>query len=213
MKVLIPTSLEVELKQVWQRLGYDGSAQASLPIRLAFTQAVEIGRELLKPAACYDIFPLEEVIPPLVKLEGIFFTSEEISVRCRGAQELAVFVVTIGPQLEKRVEQLFRTKPAMTLILDNYGSETVVALACQVRQVIREYARSKGYQVGERYCPGYGDWNTKELQKLFRLIGGNKIGVKLKASSMMWPRKSYACVLPIGAKVSEAKVDELCARS
>ena len=212
MRILSPPRLEVELKQVWQRLGYNDSTQASTRIQQAFTRALEIGQGLLEPTACYDIFPIAGITPSSVKLQGISFESRELAARCRGAKELVAFIVTIGPQLEERVEQLLRIEPTVTLILDSYGSEAVVALARQVRERIREYADSKGYRVGERYCPGYGDWDTKEQQRLFSLLKGDRIGVKLGPGFMMYPRKSYAGVLPLGPEVLEVKPDERCCR-
>jgi hypothetical protein len=202
----------VELKQVWQRLEYDDPAQAPLQIQLAFTRAVEIGQGLLEPTACYDIFPIAGITLSSVKLKGISFKSRELVARCRGAKELVAFIVTIGPQLEERVEQLLRTEPTVAFILDSYGSEAVVALARRVREMIQEYADSKSYRVGERYCPGYGDWDTKEQQKLFSLLEGDRIGVKLGPGFMMYPRKSYAGVLPLGPEVLEVKPDERCCK-
>jgi len=206
------TNLEVELNHVWERLGYGDPAFAPMQVQLAFMQALEISQGLLKPAACYDIFPIERITPSSVELKGIFLESRELVARCRGAKELAVFITTIGPRLEEQVEQLLRTEPTVAFILDSYGSEAAITLARQVREVIQEYASSKGYRVGERYCPGYGDWDTREQQKLFSLLDGNQIGVKLGPSFMMYPRKSYAGVLPLGPEVSEVKVNERCCK-
>lgn len=211
-EILNPNKLIVDLEQVWQRLGYSDPALAPTRIQQAFTQALEIGQGLLEPMACYDIFPIAGITPSSVKLEGISFESRELVARCRGAKELVAFIVTIGPRLEERVEQLLRTEPTVAFILDGYGSEAVVALARRVRAAIQEYAGSKGYRVGERYCPGYGDWDTKEQQKLFSLLEGDWIGVKLGPGFMMSPRKSYAGLLPLGPEVLEVKPDERCCK-
>ncbi|MFQ6117158.1 MAG: vitamin B12 dependent-methionine synthase activation domain-containing protein [Candidatus Bipolaricaulia bacterium] len=212
MRILNPPRLEVELNQIWQRLEYDDPAQASTLIQQAFMQAAEIGQGLLEPTACYDIHPIEVITPSSVQLQGISFESRELVARCRGAEELVAFIVTIGPRLEERVKQLLPTEPTVAFILDSYGSEAVVALARRVRAAIHEYADSKGYRVGERYCPGYGDWDTKEQQKLFSLLEGDRIGVKLGPGFMMFPRKSYAGVLPLGPEVLEVRPDERCCR-
>lgn len=226
MRLLSPSSLELEVEQdqLWQRLGYSVPAQAPVRAQEAFQRAVEVGQRALEPKAVCGIFPIEGMTPSSVKLsarvvnkdgsttraKGVCFGSRELATRCRGAEELAVFIATIGPRLEEEVEQLFREEPTVALILDNYGSEAVVALARRVREAVQEYAASKGYRVGERYCPGYGDWATREQQRLFSLLDGGQIGVKLGPGSMMRPRKSYAGVLPLGPEVAEVKVDERC---
>ncbi len=210
MRLLSPSSLEVESDRVWRRLGYTDPRRAPRKAELAFGRALELGRASLDPQAVYDIFPIAAVTPSAVKLKGVCLESRELVARCRGAQELAVFIATIGPLLEEKVEQLFRSEPPVALILDNYGSEAVVALAHQVRAAVGKYAGPKGYRVGKRYCPGYGDWATKEQRKLFDLLDGGRTGVKLGPGEMMWPRKSYAGVLPLGLEVAEVEVDERC---
>lgn len=216
------TDLKVPLDKVWYYLGYRDPFQVRPVVREAFEQAVEIGQTVLEPAACYDIFDTGSITASSVEVKGhnISFESQDLAKRHLGAKELAAFLVTIGPHLEKQVTESFHDgNLAVGSILDAFGSVAVVTIASRVRELIHEYALSQGnvamtwgYCPGDvcsRYkrcdgirvnwwSPGYGDWNTLEQKKFFTIVDGTTIGVNLGEACMMLPRKSYACVLPIG---------------
>jgi len=227
------SNLEVNPKGVWYALGYSDPVQARPAIQKFFNQAMEKGSSLLEPAACYDIFPIARVTPFAVEVkDGIVFESQDLAKRFQGARELAAFIVTIGPRLEEEVKQFFCSgNSGVGYILDTFGSVAVDVVAYKVRDVIQDYASSKGYQamtygscIGKScpaytdcggvmilwWSPGYGDFPTREQKKLFTLIDGSQIGVHLSESCMMTPRKSYACLLPIGPQLekSHGKCDE-----
>jgi len=226
-------NLEVNPKEVWYWLGYSDPMQARPAMQKVFNQAMEKGPSFLEPAACYDIFPIAGVTPFSVEVKGgVVFESQDLASRFQGARELAAFIVTIGPHLEEEVKQFFCSGNAgVGYVLDVFGSTAVDVVAYKVREVIQGYASSKGYQamtygccIGEScpaytdcggvmiywWSPGYGDFLTREQKKLFSLIDGSHIGVHLAESCMMTPRKSYACLLPIGPQLEKSprKCDE-----
>lgn len=211
VKILSPKELEIESLRVWQRLGYDHPPQMALAVLSAFHHATELGKQLLMPVACYCIYNIEMILSSsMVEIGGKSLCSRELAFRVRGAKELVVFIATIGQRLEEKVEELFSSDPVTAFILDHYGSEGVITLTNKVRASLQEYAVSKGYRVGRRYCPGYGDWKTLEQRKLFELLDGRRIGVRLSSDCMMYPRKSYAGILPLGPDVAEVMHDERC---
>ena len=226
-------NLEVEPKLVWRLLGYSDPMQMRPAIQEVFHQAMEMGPTLLEPAACYDIFPIARVTPSSVEVEdGVSFESRDLASRFREARELAALITTIGPRLEEQVEKLLRSgNSGVGYVLDIFGSAAVEVAAYKVRELIRDYALTRGYRaMTHGYCigedcpaytdcggtiiywwsPGYGDFQTREQKKLFTLVDGSHIGVHLGESCMMTPRKSYACLLPIGpqAEKSRDKCDE-----
>lgn len=225
--------MEVDSEEVWRLLGYSDPIQARPAIQEVFHQAMEIGQTLLEPAACYDIFQTERVTSASVEVEGhVSLESQDLAHRSREARELAVFITTIGPGLEEQVGKLLASGNfGLGYVLDVFGSAAVEMVAYKVRGLIQDYALSRGYWamthgycIGKDcpaytdcggsiiywWCPGYGDWNTREQKKLFTLVDGSHIGVHLGETYMMSPRKSYACVLPIGrqGEKSSNKCDE-----
>ncbi len=226
-------NLEVDPKGVWCLAGYSNPKQASPAIQKVFHQAMEIGPTLLEPAACYDIFQIERVTSSSVEVRGgVTFDSRDLALRCREARKLAAFIVTAGPRVEQEAEKLIQGgDSALGYVLDTFASAAVDQVAYKTRELIQDYALSKGYQaMTHGHCigndcpaykdcggiiiywwsPGYGDWDTWEQKKLFTVVDGSHIGVHLGESCMMTPRKSYACVLPIGpqGEKSPNKCDE-----
>ena len=222
---------KVDSERVWCMAGYSDPSRARPIMQKAFQWAWEIGPSLLGPAACYDTFPITGVTSCSVTVDGaVSFQSRDLAEHFREAREMTVLIVTIGPRLEKQVEKLFEEgNSGVGCILDLLGSAAVDKVAYRVRELVQEDALAKGYRaMTSGYCigktcpaytdcggvvaywwsPGYGDMETREQKKLFSLIDGNEVGVHLGESCMMTPRKSYACLIPIGPQ--EEKVSYAC---
>ena len=225
------SGFKVDPERVWCMAGYSDPSRARPIMQKAFQQAWEIGLSLLEPAACYDTFPITGVTSYSVTIDGdVSFQSRDLAEHFREAREMTILIVTIGPRLEKQVEKLFEERNSgVGCILDLLGSAAVDKVAYRVRDLIQKDALAKGYRAMSRgYCigktcpaytdcggvvaywwsPGYGDMETREQKKLFSLIDGNEIGVHLEESCMMTPRKSYACLIPIGPQ--EENVSYAC---
>jgi hypothetical protein len=209
--------------EVWRYLGYLDPSRVRQDIQKIFQRVMEIGPPLLEPAACYDIFPIRRVTVSSIEIEGgVSFDSQDLVLRQRGAKELAVSVATAGPGVEEEVEKLIQSRDsALGYMLDVFASAAVDTLAYKVKGIIQDRARSQGYQaithgvcIGKKcpvyrdcggtivhwWSPGYGDWNALENKRIFSIVDGNKIGVRVKESGMMTPRKSYAFTVPLGAE-------------
>lgn len=100
------SNLEVDPKVVWRLSGYSDPIQARPSVQQVFHRAMEMGPTLLEPAACYDIFQVEEVTSSSVEVEGdVSFESRDLAYRHREARELAAFITTIGPRLGEQVNK------------------------------------------------------------------------------------------------------------
>ena len=219
-------SLNVDPQRVWCLLGYTDSNKASPTIQGVFHRAMEIGANLLEPAACYDILKIKRVNSSSIEIDDVLFESEDLACRFRDAEEMAIFIATIGPHLEEKVDKLIVTGDAgVGCALDMFGTAAVETVAFKTRELIQDYALSQGRRaMTDRYCtgmncpayadcggqvvywwsPGFGDLETREQQKLFSLLDGSQVGVHLSESCMMLPRKSYTCLLPIGCQAERA---------
>jgi len=228
LKVLERADLgDVEIKPdiVWRLLGRPNPTKVSSIMQEAFDKIMEMAPALLEPRAGYDILSIQEVTPASIKIDGVSFESADLAIRFQQAQEMAVFVSTIGPRLGKEVDKLLDDgKSSLGYILDIYGSAAVEMVAYKARDIIDDYVQAQGYRAMRHgYCignecpayvdcagvvtywwsPGYGDLPTVEQRKVFNLIDGDKIGVRLSESCMMYPRKSYACLMPIGPQAGK----------
>ena len=214
------SNFKVPPDEVWRYLGYPDSAHARPEVQQVFRRVMEVGPPLLELAACYDIFPIRNVTSSSVEVEGVSFDSEDLVLRQHGAKELAVFVQTAGQRVGEKAEKLIQGGDSVLgYMLDVYASAAVNTLAYRVREIIEGSVRSQGYQaithgicIGKKcpayrdcagevvywWSPGYGDWSAMENRKIFSIVDGTQIGVRVKESGMMVPRKSYACAMPLG---------------
>ena len=109
------------------------------------------------------------------------------------ARKVAFAICTIGSGLEERCSKLMKENQMLKgLIYDIYGSEAVEQVACQLDKIISDKARKMGFWPSKRFSPGYGKWKIEEQAFVFKILPGEKIGVKLKSSYMMEPRKSIS---------------------
>ena len=214
------SGLEVDPEVVWRFLGYSDPDEVRPEIREIYRKAMEIGPSFLEPAACYDIFPIKDVTSSSVEVDGVSFDSHDLALRQHDAKELAVFITTIGPGLEEEIGRLMQGGDyTLGYMLDMVASMAVGTLAYKVRDIIQDHVRSRGYQaltyavcIGKKclwyrdcggvivnwWSPGYGDWSALENKKIFAIVDGTQIGVQVKESGMMTPRKSYVCAMPLG---------------
>ena len=134
--------------------------------------------DLLKPVSLYTVIDYEET-----NKHPVF----------NDAVKVALCVCTIGPGLEKEVEDLTRKNDLLkALILDSIGSEAVEEVAIQSDKSIAEEAIKMNLWPSKRFSPGYGEWDLKEQQFIFKMLPAKKIGIELNESFMMIPRKSIS---------------------
>lgn len=204
-QILRPSDLTIDADRVWRRMGYADTSSVPGILVESFDRAFRTGQDLLDPAIRWTVRRLQGAPQPdgSVHVNDVTFCSNELVVRCQGAEELVLFIATIGPRLEEQVHGRISNEPLPAVVLDYFGSEAVVGLTHYMREELEAYAQPKGYRVGWRFCPGYGDWDTREQHKLFSVLDGDPIGVELAPSGMMHPRKSYAGVVPVGPNVEE----------
>jgi len=118
-----------------------------------------------------------------------------------GAEQLALFVATVGGVVTTRIRGLFgRNEPALGAMLDS------VASAAADRLTVLLGARSLGTEGaaganGTRvlaYSPGYCGWHVSGQRALFASLEPGEIGVSLNSSCLMEPLKSVSGVLVAG---------------
>lgn len=107
------------------------------------------------------------------------------------AVQVALGILTIGPDLEAECERLFQSGDMLEgLILDTFGTEAIVQVFRQTERRIIEEALNRGLWPSKRFSPGYRGWPLEEQGFLFQKVDAAAIGVRLNDSWMMIPRKS-----------------------
>lgn len=164
------------------------------------------GRELLEPQWHWRAVPVRftpqpdvlNTVDPSVTLN----VGPLIRNQLRGAEALAGFVGTIGSRLETEARKLMAAGSVLDgYLLDAVGSVAAEAVADLLEEEIRAIASKIGWNITNRFSPGYCSWPTADQQSLFALLPPQPAGVTLNASSLMSPIKSISGVIGLGPSV------------
>lgn len=154
-------------------------------------------KRLIKPAALYTYTKIEKVSKDGILIEdNKFLKSTKLAEQLSCSKEIAPYIITIGPDLEKRVTSIAPDRILDSWILDNLGTYTLRTFGEHVQERIR---KEKGWKIS-RFNPGSTPtWGLEEQQKIFSIFSKEavqeKIGVDLTDTFMMIPRKSVSGVM------------------
>jgi hypothetical protein len=157
---------------------------------------------LVHPRAGFCIFPLVAE-PSEIVIQGIRFSTGEMIARgFENATHAAIFVGTIGPQIERYAGRFMKSGEVFQgYLFDLFGSEAAEHAAEFVHTRVIEYANDLGLGSGNRYSPGYCGWDVSAQKDLFSLLPQSFCGVNVTDSSMMTPVKSVSGIIPVGKEI------------
>jgi hypothetical protein len=195
--------LSLDLDLVVRSLGSDPERARPRLRRLCATM-IERARSLLAPAVAYEIVDVQEVrhdrlvLSPRVAIKG----PRLVSV-VGGAEQIAVAVCTIGPDLEQAVSALFASgRPADATVLDGVGSAAVEELSQRACREIETIASKRHLTTSIPLSPGDPDFSIEEQRTLLSLSHAEALGVTLNDSLLMQPLKSLSLVVGIGRNLT-----------
>jgi hypothetical protein len=205
--------VEIDKVDVHQRLGYEREQCPSPGVSSLVDSQIQEAHEFIKPAAYYTIKPITSGGDSKVSIDGLLFTSHHLAQALSDCSQAAIFAVTIGEALERKVARL--AKAGLTLkgsVLDAVGSVAVEKVADWLEGMLRSIAAANGDKVGWRYSPGYCDWDIAQQKELFRGLDGKSIGVNLTDTCLMIPRKSISGIIGMGKSCNPFSACRFCRR-
>ncbi|MGQ9542548.1 MAG: vitamin B12 dependent-methionine synthase activation domain-containing protein [Candidatus Bathyarchaeia archaeon] len=159
---------------------------------------IEDCNSLIKPTLLYEYVKVEEVKFEGVLLRGnIMFISSKLSEQLKCVGEIAAYIITIGPDLERRVTELSSNRILDSWILDNLGTYSLRLLSKTLEDMIR---MEKGWRVLSRFNPGSTPtWELCQQEALFKIFSKRRVeeevGVRLTENFVMIPRKSSSGII------------------
>ena len=135
--------------------------------------------------------------------EGLTFnTGTKIIKQLEKAGGAVLFICTAGSGIGERSKDLMANGDFMEgYILDVIGSVAVEAAIDKIQDSLENEMIGKGYNLTNRYSPGYCGWSLTEQAQLFDLFPNNYCGIQLSESFLMDPVKSVSGVMGFGINV------------
>ncbi len=197
----------IDMHQVLHNIGY--GADCKLPARIAslINEYVENAYHLIDPSYLCVIRDIKLVQGSIVTIEGsIAFRSEVIARLLEQCEKAAVFLVTIGKQLEETASRLAEDGLILqATVLDAIGSVAVEKVADFVLSRVGEVACAQGLSISQRFSPGYCDWDISQQKIVFWAVNGASVGIHLTEGCLMIPRKSISGIIGIGPPNGEVE--------
>ena len=194
--------IKIDKNQVYKYLGYDVDSDPPPRMESLIDEHIKLGNEFIYPCTTYTILDVEFVLGTRAFLEGyVAFDSKVVSQLLRNCQKVALFVATIGDELEYVACRLAEDGLLLqSAVLDSIGSSAVEQAANFLHERIIDTAELQGLVASKRrFSPGYCDWNVDQQAQLFEALDAGSVGVELTETCLMLPRKSISGIVGIGS--------------
>lgn len=199
-----PLSLDISREQIFKELGY---AENAIPE--FFSEQID---EILKRyqglcdiRAVYRVVDVSAHNDHGLLINNILFDpNKTISFQLKNAERLAVFICTIGAQMENWASQLFSEGDGVKAhFVDTIASAAVEKATDILHDHIEQKMTEMGLSVTNRFSPGYCGWSVSEQHLLFSFFPSGCCGVELTESALMVPRKSTSGIIGVGLSVKK----------
>jgi hypothetical protein len=192
--------IRIDRADVCRSLGYRSMDSPSANIALLIDDCIAKSLPLLQPAFACVIREVRSIHGRISVLDdGSRFESEIIGRLLEHCQRVAVYVVTIGGQIEDMSSALAEDGYITeSYVVDSIGSSATERLAEVVHGKIAQDASAVGLCASRRFSPGYCDWHIDQQSVIFGIARGDSAGVHLTSAFLMLPRKSSSGIVGLG---------------
>jgi hypothetical protein len=182
-------------------------------------RAIALGETLWQPTLVYDWFEVTGVEDEEISLRASSGDGREARLQAgpkaqllAGAQRAVAAVCTIGPALERRVQELQAGGESLqSFLLDSAGVVALGAAGEALRCLVEEAAREEGWGVSPAVSPGsLVGWSLKGQRELCGLLPLDEIGVRLNGFCVLEPHKSFSALVGFGPGLAASQVGSVC---
>jgi hypothetical protein len=161
--------------------------------------------QLIQSKTCFAVysdlnFDLKEY--KITVFDQVFETGKTVTQLLKKSEAIVVFACTCGSTIGKYSKKLLDEGSFLEgLLVDLIGSELAESITEHLHVFIAKEFGKAGFNVSNRFSPGYCNWSVSEQQKLFPLLPAYHCGIQLTPSSLMIPIKSVSGILGVGVSV------------
>lgn len=207
-----PPKAAIRLGPMLRIHGYSDLGRVRPAIRRTAETVAALAESLLAPEVCYRRVPITACNGSTLTLEpGTVFHSDAFSKFMSGCTEAVVFVLTIGANLDREVQDRLNGDQLLeALFLETAGWLGIEETTKSFAQHLKRQVRDDGYRLTRRMGPGYSykvdrkrcDWALEEQQLLFGLFEETPLSVRLLESCAMIPKMSRSGLYGVASPLS-----------
>jgi hypothetical protein len=199
------------MAEIFRYLGYPRGAFPGSQIAGHVGRLVEESLPCLEPRGTFSLYPVTDRKATSLRLCHLTIHGN-IGEFMERADQVAVFVVTVGEGISKRAISARQAGDAFAAwVIDAFGSWAAEAAADALMERIRRHLRDQE-ALTLRYSPGYCGMEMSQQRQLFRLVKADSVGVKLLPSLLMQPLKSISGLVGLGPKEAIISYRSACDR-
>lgn len=196
---VIELKLDIALREVLRAMG--GTTRDTIRPQLLelINRLLEESIPHLNGRGVYGVWDVERLTARELALKGAGTFHGPIAGFLKPARRVAVFVVTIGSDLERIAnERRLGGKPLEGYILQSIGSSAADAAADALVDHLWQHEAGPGEGVTPPFSPGYCGLPIEQQKTLFSIVDASLISVRLLPSMIMSPVKSISGLAGIG---------------
>ena len=159
---------------------------------------IDEAKTMIQPKAVYTLLRIAGIDGDKVMLEnGYALRSQLLAEKLQKTPEVALYIVTIGDQLEKRVSKLSREDMLHSLVFDYLGTYAVGMLRRHIQSLVEGRMKVKVSHFG----PGETEtWDMEQQTVIFDMLMSSdevksKVNMEITESSLLVPKKSNSGLL------------------
>jgi hypothetical protein len=192
----------VDFDRVRQALG--GSLAIPEELEAGSQQLIDQVVQVSQPRGRMAVATIQRKAAESIHLEtAITLHGVGITALLRRCDQVAGFIITLGPGPEKLIQEATkRGRLADLTIIDAIASEAIETLAAQAQEFITQRMAQEHRATTVRFSPGYCDWNLTQQQQLDAFVHFEDVGVQLSPDCIMVPEKSISAVIGVGPEGS-----------
>ncbi|PCI54256.1 MAG: hypothetical protein COB36_10400 [Alphaproteobacteria bacterium] len=152
---------------------------------------------IFEPALSYSLNPVG-------LLYGIWTKAPLAAHKFRGASQVAIGFLTLGPRIAAHIQVLFDQGAQLkALIAEGIANYALFKLQNIFLEMIVREAVRQNHQASGILSPGEQGFDISLQDILLSLAGGHEIDLKLTKTGMINPRHSLSALIGIGPKMKQ----------
>jgi hypothetical protein len=199
-------AFEITTNEIATMMGFDPLSIPE-PFPELIQNALIQAKPVCKPTGGFRIFSncALNKTDNTIRIENQLFRPDKIVIsQLKEMEQIAIYVCTAGSEITELSNQYLQNGDSLTgFVFDILGSITAEKTAIKLQAELEKMANTEALNISDRFSPGYCQWSVAEQQQLFSLLPPYFCGVKLSASSLMWPIKSTSGIIGIGKNLSQ----------